>query len=78
MVLVDKSSEQKSSTVFNQHGIFHSQEMVIDKVNGQSWPRYLVYDIIRFMDEDFMERPFFPDRLECIRVQVVGENSSKL
>lgn len=52
--------------------------MVIDKVNGLSVPRYLVYDIIRFMDEDFMERPFFPDRLECIRVQVVGEKSRKL
>lgn len=49
------------------------QEMVIDKVNGVSVPRYLVYDIIRFMDDNFMDRPFFPDRLKCIREQVVGK-----
>lgn len=47
--------------------------MVIDTVNGMSVPRYLVYDIIRFMDDDYMERPFVPDRMKCIQKQIVGE-----
>lgn len=50
-----------------------SQEMVIDKVNGSSVPRYLVYDVLRYLGEGYMERPFFPDRLQCIKANIVGE-----
>lgn len=52
--------------------IIYFQEMVIDKVNGLSVPRFLVYDILRYMDEDYMERPFYPDRLQCIKANIVG------
>lgn len=74
--LIDGVSAQSTTihpTAIIQWNFSNSQEMVIDKVNGLDVPRYLVYDVIRFMDEDFMERPFFPDRLKCIKEQVVGE-----
>lgn len=50
--------------------------MVIDKVNGLSIPRYLVYDIVSFMGEDFAKRRFFPERLQCIKANVVGESAT--
>lgn len=46
--------------------------MVIDKVNGLNVPRYLVYDVIRYMDKNYMDRPFYPDRLQCIKENIVG------
>lgn len=44
--------------------------MVIDKVNGLSIPRYLVYDIIKFENEDIAARSFV-DRLECIDKEII-------
>lgn len=45
------------------------QEMVIDKTEtGESIPRYLVYDIIRFNGQELMNQPFYPVRYHCIRV----------
>lgn len=46
--------------------------MVIDKENGKSIPRYLVYDIVRFMGENYMPQTF-DRRLDCIRKQVCGK-----
>lgn len=46
-------------------------EMVIDKVKGKSFPRYLAYDIIRFENED-LTRKSFDDRLNAIRSVIVG------
>lgn len=45
--------------------------MVIDVVNGLSIPRYLVYDVITYRGETYMKRPFYPDRLGCIKTNIV-------
>lgn len=42
-------------------------EMVIDKVNGNDIPRYLVYDIVRYEDNPIDEKNFYPDRADCIK-----------
>lgn len=47
--------------------------MVIDKVNELTIPRYLVYDVLKFEGNDLMSYPFYPDRLNCIRVDVTGK-----
>lgn len=47
--------------------------MVIDKVNGQKRPRYLVYDIVRYENDYVGKKPFFPDRLMYIERRIVGE-----
>lgn len=46
--------------------------MVIDKVNGENIPRYLIYDIIRYENEDVSRLSFFPDRLRCIETNLIG------
>lgn len=45
--------------------------MVIDKVNGLSIPRYLVYDIIKFEKEDISSKSFV-DRLKCIDKEIIA------
>lgn len=56
-------------------------EMVIDKVNGLSIPRYLVYDIVCYNGDSYMEYEFYSDtlfsRLKCIRENVVGTTEEK-
>lgn len=47
--------------------------MVIDVVNGLSIPRFLVYDIVTYRGESYLKRPFFPDRLSCIKTNIVGK-----
>lgn len=53
-------------------------EMVIDKVNGLSIPRYLVYDIVCYNGTSYMESEFYSDqkeiysRLRCIKEFIVG------
>lgn len=47
-------------------------EMVIDKVNGQHIPRYLVYDVIKYENEDLGKQEFYPNRLKCIETEVVN------
>lgn len=42
-------------------------EMVIDRVQGQNIPRYLVYDIIRFDNND-VTRQKFTTRIQIIKV----------
>lgn len=46
-------------------------EMVIDKVNGQRVPRYLVYDIICYENEDFSKKSF-EDRLTAIKHYIIS------
>lgn len=54
-------------------------EMVIDKVNGLSIPRYLVYDIVCYNGASYMDNEFFSDqkevycRLKCIKEFIVGK-----
>lgn len=45
--------------------------MVIDKVNGLSIPRYLVYDIIKFEKDDISSKSFV-DRLKCIDKEIIA------
>jgi mRNA-capping enzyme len=45
-------------------------EMVIDKFEGKSYPRYLAYDIIRFENEDFTKKSF-EDRLNAIKNKII-------
>lgn len=55
-------------------------EMVIDidKSNGQTTPRYLVYDIVCFNGTSYMENEFYSEqqglcsRLKCIRENIIG------
>lgn len=47
-------------------------EMVIDKVNGLSIPRYLVYDIVKFEGEDICKMPFYPNRLHCLKMEIIN------
>uniref|UniRef100_A0A1L8DGW7 mRNA-capping enzyme n=1 Tax=Nyssomyia neivai TaxID=330878 RepID=A0A1L8DGW7_9DIPT len=47
-------------------------EMVIDKVNGLSIPRYLIYDVIKYEDDDVGQMPFYPTRLKCIEESIIG------
>lgn len=42
--------------------------MIIDKVDGQNIPRYLVYDVVTFEGFDIGTQPFYPNRLMLIEV----------
>lgn len=44
--------------------------MVIDKVNGESIPRYLAYDIIKFQSQD-VGKVEFPVRMSCIENEII-------
>ena len=50
--------------------ILISQEMVIDHVNNEQFPRYLVYDIIKFENED-VGQTNFSTRLLCIDKEII-------
>lgn len=45
--------------------------MVIDKVNEIKIPRYLVYDIIRFENEDVGKLSFYPTREKYIENEII-------
>lgn len=45
--------------------------MVIDKVNGASIPRYLVYDIIHYEGRDIAKEFFSPNRLKMIDSHII-------
>lgn len=54
--------------------------MVIDKVNGLSIPRYLVYDIVCYNGTSYMESEFWSasnvevySRMQCIEENIIGE-----
>ncbi|XP_061397952.1 mRNA-capping enzyme [Musca vetustissima] len=46
-------------------------EMVLDKYNGQITPRYLIYDIIKIGSRDIGKENFYPNRLQCIDMEVI-------
>lgn len=46
--------------------------MVIDKVNGHNIPRYLIYDIIKYENEDIGKMPF-TKRLDYIKNRIIGK-----
>lgn len=46
--------------------------MVIDKVDGESIPRFLVYDIISFEGKDVKSMPFYPTRIQYIQHEIIG------
>lgn len=52
--------------------------MVIDVVNGKETPRYLVYDIVTYRGQPYMNRLFFPDRLDCIKANIEGKYNKQL
>lgn len=45
--------------------------MVIDKHNGLTIPRYLLYDIIRLENRDVSKEAFFPNRLNYIKKYII-------
>jgi len=42
--------------------------MIIDKVDGQNIPSYLVYDVVAFEGFDVGKQPFYPNR--CMLIEV--------
>ncbi|KAF7378830.1 mRNA-capping enzyme [Vespula maculifrons] len=46
-------------------------EMVIDKVCGKEYARYLAYDIVMYDGKDVAKLPFHPDRYEIIEREVI-------
>ncbi|KAL4715084.1 hypothetical protein ACJJTC_012131 [Scirpophaga incertulas] len=53
-------------------------EMVIDKKDGKEMPRYLIYDIVRYDDQDIGKEAFYPTRLRCIENEVVKPRSQAI
>ncbi|KAH8266560.1 hypothetical protein KR018_001419, partial [Drosophila ironensis] len=58
----------------NDHleGTLLDGEMVLDKIGETVTPRYLVYDIVRLSHRDVKDEPFFPNRLDYIKKEVIG------
>ncbi|XP_006870726.1 PREDICTED: mRNA-capping enzyme-like [Chrysochloris asiatica] len=53
------------------------QEMIIDKVNGQAVPRYLIYDIIKFNAQPVGDCDF-NIRLQCIEREIINPRHEKM
>lgn len=52
-------------------------EMVIDRVNGQAVPRYLIYDIIKFNAQPVGDCDF-NTRLQCIEREIISPRHEKM
>ncbi|XP_036172163.1 mRNA-capping enzyme isoform X4 [Myotis myotis] len=52
-------------------------EMIIDKVNGQAVPRYLIYDIIKFNAQPVGDCDFNV-RLQCIEREIINPRHEKM
>lgn len=52
-------------------------EMVIDKVKGKCFPRYLVYDIVRYENQDVSKKTF-EERLRTIRDFIIAPRHEAL
>ncbi|XP_052588245.1 mRNA-capping enzyme-like [Peromyscus californicus insignis] len=52
-------------------------EMIIDKVNGQAFPRYLIYDIIKFNAQPVGDCDF-NIRLQCIEHEIISPRHEKM
>ncbi|XP_058468211.1 mRNA-capping enzyme [Malaya genurostris] len=53
-------------------------EMVMDLVDGVKKPRYLVYDIIRYEDDDIGKKSFYPDRLSYIERRIIAPRTEAM
>ncbi|XP_026848279.1 mRNA-capping enzyme [Drosophila persimilis] len=62
----------------NDHldGTLVDGEMVLDRIADGVMPRYLIYDIVRLSNRDVREEPFFPNRLDYIKNDVIGPRIS--
>lgn len=81
----DNSCFQVSGIRFPCHDNLHTHiydtlidgEMVIDKVNGLSIPRYLVYDVVFYNGTSYMEHEFYSEqlfsRLRCVKENIIGK-----
>ncbi|KAI8034172.1 mRNA-capping enzyme [Drosophila gunungcola] len=58
----------------NDHleGTLLDGEMVLDKIGETVTPRYLVYDVVRISHRDVRDEPFYPNRLDYIKKDVIG------
>lgn len=52
-------------------------ELIIDKVEGQAIPRFLVYDIIKFENQDVGQTDF-DRRMLCIEKEIIGPRYQKM
>ncbi|GFO01866.1 mRNA-capping enzyme [Plakobranchus ocellatus] len=52
-------------------------ELIIDKVDGQDIPRYLVYDIVKFEGQE-VGKTDFGTRLYCIENEIIGPRHTKM
>ena len=50
-------------------------EVVLDEVNGQKYPRFLIYDIIRFGPDQVGKVPF-STRLFCIQKEIIDPRNT--
>lgn len=46
---------------------------MLDKIGETVTPRYLIYDIVRLSNRDVRDEPFYPNRLDYIKTEVIGE-----
>nr|XP_020021662.1 mRNA-capping enzyme-like [Castor canadensis] len=53
------------------------QEMIVDRVNGQTVPRYLIYDIIKFNAQPVGDCDFNV-RLQCIEREIINPRHEKM
>ncbi|XP_058835362.1 mRNA-capping enzyme isoform X2 [Topomyia yanbarensis] len=53
-------------------------EMVMDIVNGEKKPRYLVYDIIRYANKDVSKKPFDPERVRYIDQRIIAPRTDAM
>ncbi|XP_046620250.1 mRNA-capping enzyme [Neodiprion virginianus] len=47
-------------------------EMVIDRVNGKEYPRYLAYDVVTYDNTDVSKLSFYPDRYNIIEKEIMA------
>lgn len=52
--------------------------MVIDKVDGEDIPRYLVYDIVKFENQDVGKMAFYPVRQSCIENEIIKPRNAAI
>ncbi|XP_033726963.1 mRNA-capping enzyme-like isoform X2 [Pecten maximus] len=52
-------------------------EMILDKIDGRTVPRYLVYDIVKFEGNE-VGKTSFNTRLHCIEKEIIGPRYAKM
>ncbi|XP_069105528.1 LOW QUALITY PROTEIN: mRNA-capping enzyme-like [Argopecten irradians] len=59
------------------HDTLLDGEMILDKIDGRTVPRYLVYDIVRFEGNE-VGKTSFSTRLHCIEKEIIGPRYAKM